>query len=71
MTVSAIPSFARVEIRIKTVRDLMRAGEELRKLAGELERIGRSLQPDETSVILAHHKIRATSQILRGTNDQD
>lgn len=71
MTVAAIPSFARVEIRIRNVRDLLAAGEELRKLASELERIGRSLQPDETSVILAHHKIRATSKILRGQNAQD
>lgn len=64
--VTTVPSFARVEIRIRGPRDLLVAGEELRKLANELERVARSLQPDETSVILAHHKIRATSKKLRG-----
>jgi hypothetical protein len=71
MTPLPIPSFARVEIRIAGTRDLLVAGEELRKLAGELERIARSLQPDDTSMILAHHKIRSTSKKLRGLSNAD
>lgn len=63
--VMTIPSFARVEIRINSIRHILAAAEELRHLADELDKVARSLQPDESSVILAHHKIRATSQKLR------
>lgn len=66
MSVTTIPSFARVEIRIAGVRDLLTAGEELRKLAAALEKLGRSLKPDNEATILAHHEIRAVSKKLRG-----
>jgi len=65
MTVATIPGFSRVEIRTRGKQDLMRAADELKTLAGELERIA-SEQADETAVIVAHHAIRATSQKLRG-----
>lgn len=67
MALATIPSFARVEIKLTGVRDILAAEEELRSLANELGKVGRSLQSDESSVILAHHKIRASSKKLRGT----
>jgi hypothetical protein len=65
MTVATIPGFSRVEIRTRGKDDLLLAAHELKKLAGELETVA-SEQPDETAVIVAHHKIKATSQKLRG-----
>lgn len=64
--VETIPSFSRVEIRVKTKDDLSLAAVELKALAGELEYIAGSTRENETASILAHHKIRATSKKLRG-----
>lgn len=60
-----IPSFSRVEIGMRVKDDLSLAAIELKALAGELEFIAGSSQTDETAMILAHHKVRATSQKLR------
>lgn len=62
---TTIPSFARVEIRLNQRRDLIEAADELRRLAGQLDRIAGEKRSDEVSVILAHHKIRATSKRTR------
>lgn len=65
MTIDTIPSFSRVEIATRTRQDLLLASAELRKLADELDSVAG--QHDEAAaVILAHHKIRATSKKLRG-----
>ncbi|MDX8537082.1 hypothetical protein RFM23_05520 [Mesorhizobium abyssinicae] len=63
---ATIPGFSRVEIRTRGNHDLLVAAEELRLLAGELETIAGQKHSDETATILAHHKIKATSKILRG-----
>ena len=60
-----IPSFARLEIRLNARTDLIDAAIELRKLAGQLDQIAGEKRSDEASVILAHHKIRSTSQRTR------
>lgn len=65
--IATIPSFARVEMKLQNVRDILAAGEGLRALASELEKIARDLRSDEASAILAHHAVRATSKNLRGT----
>lgn len=71
MAARTIPGFSRVEIRTRDKRDIANASAELRRLADELQRIG--LQPitNETATILAHHKIKETSQKLRGTADEN
>ncbi len=61
-----VPSFSRVEIRVRGNSDLLNAAIELKQLAGELENIAGQRQTDETATILAHHKIKAASQKLRG-----
>ncbi|RJT42020.1 hypothetical protein D3227_04910 [Mesorhizobium waimense] len=66
MSVVTIPGFSRVEIRTRGKDDLSLAAAELKRLAGELESIAGQDHNDETATILAHHKIKATSQILRG-----
>jgi len=65
-TIATIPTFARVEIRIKTKGDLTRAAYELKALSAELETLYSQGQTDEATMILAHHKIRSTSKMLRG-----
>jgi len=64
-TATTLPSFSRVEIRTRGKGDLNLAADELEKLAGELRAAARE-RTDETAVIVAHHRIRATSQTLRG-----
>lgn len=66
MTVPTIPSFSRVEIKVRGKDDLTMAAHELRQLASELEFIAGRWRDDEAALILAHHKIKATSQKLRG-----
>ena len=61
-----LPTFARVEIRIGSKQDLLIAGTELRHLAGELDFLAGTSDSEETALILAHHRIRATSKKLRG-----
>lgn len=65
----SIPGFSRVEIRTRGRDDLLTAALHLKELAGELETIAGQNKHDETATILAHHKIRETSQKLRGTAD--
>lgn len=65
MTAPDLPTFARVEIRIRNKRDLSMAGAELRTLAGELDFLAGTSDSEETAIILAHHRIRATSKKLR------
>lgn len=62
---NTVPSFSRVEIRTADKTDLITAAGELRALAGELHRLASEPHPDDAAVILAHHKIKATSQRLR------
>ena len=62
-----IPDFSRVEIRTRDKDDLILAALNLRNLAGDLEFIAGQKHDDETATILAHHKIKAVSQKLRGT----
>lgn len=70
--VATVPGFSRVEIRTRDKADLIAAAPELKKLADELKVIGRSEDlTDEQAIILAHHKIKATSQKLRRTSDAD
>lgn len=66
MTPQTIPGFSRVEIRTRHKDDLLIAALELKQLAGELEFIAGQQHDDETATILAHHKIKAVSQKLRG-----
>lgn len=66
MTVLTVPSFSRVEIRIRDNADLLLAASELKTLAGELEGVAGQKHTDETATILAHHKIKAASKKLRG-----
>ncbi|RVD44647.1 hypothetical protein EN742_01650 [Mesorhizobium sp. M4A.F.Ca.ET.020.02.1.1] len=63
---ATIPGFSRVEIRTRGKGDLALAAAELTRLAGELQTIAGQDHDDETATILAHHKIKATSQMLRG-----
>lgn len=67
MSVDTIPGFSRVEIRTGGKRDIANAAYELRQLADELDRIAGLNHGDESLMILAHHKIKATSKLLRGT----
>lgn len=71
MTARTIPGFSRVEIRTRDRGDLLSAAEQLRELARELEHVAGITKDDETATILAHHKIKETSQKLRGTADED
>lgn len=66
MSVNTIPGFSRVEIRTGGKVKIAVAAYELRQLADELERIAGLGHSDETATILAHHKITATSKLLRG-----
>lgn len=65
MSVSTIPGFSHVEIRIRGKDDLLAASGELKNLAGELAFLAGQKHSDETAVILAHHKIKAASRKLR------
>lgn len=60
-----VPSFSRVEIRTADKIDLITAAGELRQLAGELDTLASAPHTDDEAIILAHHKIKATSQRLR------
>lgn len=71
MSVETVPSFSRVEITHRGNRDLINAAIELRLLASELDYITGQNHKDDEAVILAHHKIKATSKKLRGTNGKD
>lgn len=62
-----VPSFSRVEITLRNGDDLAIAATELRLLAGELDFIHGQRYTNEEAIILAHHKIKATSKKLRGT----
>ncbi|MER9628396.1 hypothetical protein [Mesorhizobium sp. M0296] len=66
MSVDTIPGFSRVEIRTGGKVEIAIAAYELRQLAGELDRIAGLHHNDESLAILAHHKIKATSKMLRG-----
>jgi hypothetical protein len=66
MSAETIPGFSRVEIRTRDKRDVANAAYELRQLADELDQIAKTNHSDETVTILAHHKIKATSKLLRG-----
>ena len=66
---NTIPTFSRVEIRTRGKDDLTYAAAHLKALAGELEFIAGQKHNDETATILAHHKIKATSKKLRGTDE--
>lgn len=68
MQPQTIPGFSRVEIRTRHKDDLLLAALELKQLAGELEFIAGQQHDNEAAVILAHHKIKASSKKLRGTN---
>ena len=67
MTNKTVPGFSRVEIRTRGKDDLLLAALKLRDLADELEFVAGQTRDDETAIILAHHKIKRTSQELRGT----
>lgn len=67
MTAATIPGFSRVEIRTRGKSDLALAALELKQLAGELETLAGQDHDEETATILAHHRIKASSQKLRGT----
>lgn len=60
-----VPTFSRIEIRTADKIDLITAAGELRALAGELDALASQQRTDDEAVILAHHKIKATSQRLR------
>jgi len=66
-TAPTIPGFSRVEIRTRNKDDLLIAALELKQLAGELEYIAGQKHNDTEAMILAHHKIKSSSQKLRGT----
>lgn len=70
MTPKTVPGFSRVEIRTRGKADLLTAAQELRDLAGDLEKIAGHDHDDATTTILAHHKIREVSQKLRGAEAQ-
>lgn len=65
MTVPILPSFARVEIKIGNKRDLLVASANLRSLSEELNFIAGANDSEDDALILAHHRIRATSKKLR------
>lgn len=65
MDIAGLPTFARVEIRISNKHDLGLAAAELRHLAGELDFLSGTSDSEETALILAHHRIKATSKKLR------
>ncbi|QND53447.1 hypothetical protein HB779_17300 [Phyllobacterium sp. 628] len=66
MEITTIPEISRVEIRNGGKAQILRAATELERLAGELKFIAGAERDEETAMILAHHKIKATSQKLRG-----
>lgn len=68
MKPSAVPTFSRVEIETRGKDDLLLAAIRLKLLADDLEFIAGQKNDEETAIILAHHKIKAVSQELRGTN---
>ena len=61
-----IPGFFRVEIKAGSKTDLLRATAELKHLVGEMEFIAGQNHDEGTALVLACHKIRATSNKLRG-----
>lgn len=65
MHVASLPSFARVEIRLDRRDRVASAAASLRILADELDRIASENADDETAIVLAHHRIKTTSQRLR------
>lgn len=65
MTVPILPTFARVEIKLGNKHDLLLASAELRSLAEELNFIAGASDSDDDALILAHHRIKSTSQKLR------
>jgi hypothetical protein len=67
MSIQTIPSFSRVEIRARCKYEIKAAAAELRKLAEELDRVEQDSTDDDTAAVLAHHKIKAVSQKLRGS----
>lgn len=69
MTTSTIPGFFRIEIKAGSKRDLLHATAELKKLAGEIEFIAGQHPDEDTALVLAYHKVRETSNKLRGRND--
>lgn len=66
-----VPTFSRVEIRTNDKIDLITAAGELTALARDLFILASQKHPDDEAVILAHHKIKATSQRLRGRPPTD
>lgn len=63
----ADPTFSRIEITLRDKADLERARKEILDLAATLRAITKSDHDDTTSLILARHKIKETSQRLRIT----
>lgn len=59
------PSFARVEITLRSRANITTAATELQRLAGELASVAASPDSDEAAHFLALDKIRATSKKLR------
>lgn len=64
---SGIPTFSRVEIRTGGIAATRNAADALRDLADALDKVADNSASDEAAAILSHHKIKATSQALRGT----
>lgn len=66
----ADPTFSRIEIKLNDRADLERARREILDLAADLRVIiNKPGQEDADALILARHRIKTTSQRLRGTND--
>lgn len=61
-------TFSRIEMRVASKDDLLLAALELKQLAGDLEFIAGQRQSEEEAAVLARHKIKQTSQRLRGTH---
>jgi hypothetical protein len=59
------PSFARVEITLRSRGDIIRAATEIQRLAGDLASVAASPDSDEAAHFIALDKIRATSKKLR------
>ncbi len=62
------PEFARVEIRLTDKAGLRSAADQLRSLAGELDRLAGGTLADPTSNYLAWGAIKSTSKKLRSHN---
>jgi len=61
---AGVPSFARIEITLSGRDGLPVIADELRRLATELEETGQA-NADPAAMIVAYHKIKATSKKLR------